>query len=266
LQLLKQSRQVEMALLRLDHVPETVKVNSPLYVILPNPGEMGDVPVVRRKVLYLLHGLSDDGSAWQRFTCIEPMAALYGLVVVMPSVGRSFYLDQPNGQNYFSYLTEELPCYLKQVFGLSPRREDTLIAGNSMGGYGAFKAAFLHPELYCAAASFSGVLSLLFLSAYPDDPRRPEFELLFGDLARLSGSEHDPAIWLKHAAQNQASLPRLFMACGKQDDLYPLNVQFNAACKAHGIPVDYHEEEGFHDWFFWNAQIQRFLAATLKPN
>jgi putative tributyrin esterase len=254
-----------MALLRIDHVPESVKVNLPLYIILPDPGKMGDVPVARRKVLYLLHGLSDDASAWQRFTSIESIAALYGLVVVMPSVGRSFYIDQPNGQDYFSYLTVELPHYLKQVFGLSPSREDTLIAGNSMGGYGAFKAAFLHPELYSAAASFSGVLSLLFITAYPNDPRRPEFEYLFGNLDKIAGNEHDPVVWLKRASQSPSSLPDLYIACGRQDDLYPLNVQFNSTCQALGIPVNYHEEEGFHDWFFWNAQIQRFLAANLTP-
>ncbi len=200
-----------MALIRIDHVPETVKVNLPLNIILPDPGKMAGVPVARRKVLYLLHGLSDDASAWQRYSSIETYAGLYGLVVVMPSAGRSFYADLPNGQNYFTYLTEELPRYLKEVFGLAPRREDTLIAGNSMGGYGAFKAAFLHPELYSAAASFSGLLSLNFLQAFPDDPRRDEFATVFGDLDKLPGSEHDPAVWLERASP--ASLPRLFISC-----------------------------------------------------
>src|SRR5512136_955922 len=118
-----------MALIHLDHVPETVKVNLPLDILLPDPGKMAGVPLSGRKVLYLLHGLGDDGSAWQRYTSIETLAAVYGLVVVMPSVGRSFYIDQPNGQRYFTYLTEELPRYLVDVFGLAPRREDTLIAG-----------------------------------------------------------------------------------------------------------------------------------------
>jgi putative tributyrin esterase len=254
-----------MALLRIDHVPETIKVNLPLYIILPGPGEMHGIPVSRRKVLYLLHGLSDDGSAWQRYTSIEAVAALYGLVVIMPSAGRSFYIDQPNGQNYFSYLTEELPMYVRDVFGLSPRRADTLIAGNSMGGYGAFKAAFLHPELYSAAASFSGVLSLAFITAYPNDPRRGEFEYLFGNLDRLVGSEFDPTVWLQRGAKNPLALPKLYAACGRQDDLYPLNTMFYSACQSLGIPLDYHDEEGFHDWFFWNVQIQRFLSANLTP-
>jgi putative tributyrin esterase len=60
-------------------------------------------------------------------------------------------------------------------------------------------------------------------------------------------------------------LPDLYIACGRQDDLYPLNTQFYAACQSLGIQVDYHEEDGFHDWFFWNAHIQRFLAANLRP-
>ena len=254
-----------MALLRIDHVPETVKVNLPLNVILPDPGKIGVVPLAKRKVLYLLHGLSDDASAWQRYSSIETLADSYGLVVVMPSVGRSFYIDQPNGQKYFSYLTDELPHYLADIFGLAPRREDTFIAGNSMGGYGAFKAALLRPERYAAAASLSGVLSLAILQTLPDDPRQKEFALLFGDLEKLAGSEHDPAVWLQNAAKNPAILPHLFIAVSRQEDIYPLSGMFHAACQSLGIQSEYHEEDGGHNWFFWDGQIRRFLAAVLGP-
>ena len=254
-----------MAVLRLDHVPETVKVNLPLYVILPDPSALRGQPLGARQVLYLLHGLSDDGSAWQRYTSIETVAAAYGLVVVMPSVGRSFYADLPNGQRYFTYLTEELPAYLAGVFGLAPARAGTLIAGNSMGGYGAFKAAFAQPERFAAAASFSGVLSLEFLRTFPNDPRRPEFTQVFGDLDRLAGSAHDPAAWFERAAANPAALPRLFMSVGRQEDLYPLNQRAYATLTALGIAVDYHEEDAGHNWFFWDREIRRFLAAVLGP-
>ena len=254
-----------MALIRMDHVPETVKVNLPLNVILPDPGQMGGVPVAQRKVLYLLHGLSEDASAWQRYSSIEVLADAYGLVVVMPSVGRSFYSDQPNGQKYFTYLTDELPHYLADVFGLAPRREDTFIAGCSMGGYGAFKAALLHPERYAAAASFSGVLSLAILQVLQDDPRQAEFALLFGDLGKLSGSEHDPAAWLQRAAKSSSLLPRLFIAVGRQEDIYPLSGMFHASCQATGVQSEYHEEDAAHDWFFWDRQIRLFLASVLGP-
>jgi S-formylglutathione hydrolase FrmB len=254
-----------MALLRIDHVPETVKVNLPLNIILPDPGSMGGVPVAERKVLYLLHGLGDDAGAWQRYTSIETLAAAYGLVVVMPSAGRSFYTDQPNGQKYFSYLTEELPQYLADVCGLKPRREDTFIAGNSMGGYGAFKAALLHPDRFAAAASFSGMLSLQILQIMPNDPRRAEFALLFGDLDKLPGSGHDPAVWLQRTAQNSEVLPRLFISVSRQENLYPLSGMFHAACQALGVMSEYHEEDGAHDWFFWEKQMPRFLEFALGP-
>lgn len=254
-----------MALIRIDHVPQTVKVCLPLYLVVPDPGKLGAIPLAKRKVLYLLHGLSDDGSAWQRYTGIETLAAAYGLVVVMPSAGRSFYLDQPNGQAYFSYIVDELPETLDQLFGLAPRREDTFIAGNSMGGYGACKAALLRPERYAAAGLFSGVLSLAIMNAVPDDPRRAEFEMLFGDLATLGGSRHDPLTWLKAAAEGGADLPRLFVACGRQDDLYPLSLMFRSACAELGVMLDFYEEDARHDWFFWDAQIRRFLEQVLGP-
>jgi len=252
-----------MALIRLDHTPETVKVCLPLYVILPDPGRMGETPLRKRKLLYLLHGLSEDGSAWQRYTNIETLAHEKGLVVVMPSFGRSFYTDLPNGQAYFSYLTQELPQYLKDVFGLDPKREDTYIVGTSMGGYGALKAALNFPERFSAAASFSGVTSLEIVNLMPEDPRKDEFRLTFGDLSQLRGSQHDPMTWLTRASADPSSLPRLYVACGRQDDLYPINQMFNTACQNLGVPLNYVEEDGQHDWHFWNKHIQRFLDFAL---
>jgi S-formylglutathione hydrolase FrmB len=254
-----------MALIRINHTPQTTQVCQALNIIVPDPGKMNDVPVRKRKVLYLLHGLSDDASAWQRYTAIETIAANYGLVVIMPSVGRSFYTDQPNGQNYFSYLIEELPQYLSDVFDLSPPREDTLIAGVSMGGYGAMKAALLYPERFYAAASFSGFLSLRFLEAYPDDPRQKEFTYIFGDLSKLSGSEYDPAVWIKNASRDPSALPQLHIACGLQDDLYPLNQLFQAECLSLGINLEFHEEDAKHEWRFWGAGSRRSLASVLRP-
>jgi len=219
--------------------------------------------VRERKLLYLLHGLSENGGAWQRYTSIETIANEYGLVVAMPSVGRSFYTDQPNGQRYFTYLTEELPAYLQDVFGLAPAPEDTLIAGASMGGYGALKAALNYPERFTAAASLSGVVSLEVLRAIPDDPRQAEFTHIFGDLGKLKGSKHDPAVWLQGATKDPAQLPYLYVACGRQDDLYPVNQMFHAACQRLGVPHAYVEEDGEHNWHFWDRHIKRFLRSVL---
>ena len=252
-----------MTLLHMDHVSEKVGVNLPINLIIPGDLARGGEPLEERKVLYLLHGLSDDASAWQRYTNIEILAREHGLVVVMPSAGRSFYADMANGQAYFSYLTEELPSLLAAAFRISRAREKTFIAGVSMGGYGAFKAAFLRPDLFAAACSLSGVLALNMLLAPSDKVENQvlmhEFDLLFGGLDCLPDSLHDPMRWLKDAAKNPAALPRLQAICGFDDDLLPLNRLFAQAAAHAVLPLQYAEEPGKHDWIFWQKQIEKFI-------
>jgi len=125
------------------------------------------------------------------------------------------------------------------------------------------KMAFNFPERYAAAASFSGMLSLEFLRRYPDDPRNKMFEYVFGELASLHGSQHDPLTWLQQAASNPSALPRLYASCGRQDDLYPLNQLFWGACQQLGIPLETHEEDAKHDWHFWEKEIKHFLRLIL---
>ena len=254
-----------MALLQIDHNSEKVGVNLPLNLILPDDLTRGGKPLEERKVLYLLHGLSDDASAWQRYTNIEILAREHGLVVVMPTAGRSFYADMANGQAYFSYITEELPAWLAATFRISSVRENTFVAGLSMGGYGAFKAAFLRPDLYSAACSLSGVLALNIFFAPPDKVENPalmhEFDMIFGGLEGLSGSMHDPMTWLKNAASTSAPLPRLYAACGLEDDLLPLNRLFAHAAAQLGVPLHYQEEPGGHEWIYWQKQIEKFILA-----
>ena len=252
-----------MTLLQIDHVSEKVGVNLPLNVILPHDIAQGGRALEERKVLYLLHGLSDDASAWQRYTNIEILAQRHGLVVVMPSAGRSFYTDMANGQAYFSYITEELPAWLAASFRIGTAREQTFIAGVSMGGYGAFKAAFLRPDLFAAACSLSGVLALNLLQAPADKTGDAvlmhEFDMVFGGLQTLPGSQNAPMTWLQKAAADPTHQPRFHAACGLEDDLLPLNRLFAHAAAQAGVPLHYHEEPGEHEWVFWQKQIEKFI-------
>jgi len=256
-----------MTLIRIDHISQSVGVNLPLNLILPDDFTQGGEPLEERKVLYLLHGLSDDASGWQRYTNVEIFAREHGLVVVMPSAGRSFYADMANGQAYFTYLTEELPAFLAATMRLSHLREKTLIAGNSMGGYGAFKSAFLRPDLYSAACSFSGVLAINAISSPSDKIENQqlmhEFDLLFGGLKYLPGSLHDPMVWLTKAAETGAQLPDLTAICGLDDDLLPLNRLFIQAARTVGVSVNYTEPPGGHDWFFWGEHLRHWLNEVL---
>ena len=101
-----------MALVTCDFFSDALEVGCSMTVVLPQPTEEqigvdGDpdgrpVPVSDFPVLYLLHGLSDDHTAWLRYTSVERYAAAAGLAVVMPAVGRSFYANMVTGPRYYS--------------------------------------------------------------------------------------------------------------------------------------------------------------------
>lgn len=95
-----------MAVLTLTTHSRELKMNTLLTAIIPDSSNM-DKPLSERKVLWLLHGLSDNATAWLRWTRVENYAQRYGIVVIMPSCDRSFYFDNVNGMNYFTYLTGE---------------------------------------------------------------------------------------------------------------------------------------------------------------
>ena len=144
-----------MALISCELFSESLMRATTITVILPQATEeqigLIDQPLEGPPpVLYLLHGLSDDHTAWQRYTSIERYAVARGLAVVMPAVDRSFYANEAHGHRYWDWVSEELPRLVGQFFRVSQTREDTFVAGLSMGGYGALKHAFTHPDRYAA--------------------------------------------------------------------------------------------------------------------
>jgi pimeloyl-ACP methyl ester carboxylesterase len=166
-----------MALVHCDFFSDVLGLSTSMTVILPQStsgqiGMSGEVSKGDTPVLYLLHGLSDDHTIWTRRTSIERYVAPLGLAVVMPRVDRSFYLDEAHGNRYWTFLSEELPEVVRGFFRVSRRREDTFVAGLSMGGYGAMKWALSEPHRFAAAASLSGAVDLAGLQGV--DGWRPD--------------------------------------------------------------------------------------------
>ena len=140
-----------MAFLSVDIYSSVLNMDTHVNVILPQDKTSSKEPA---KVLYLLHGLSDDCSKWTRFTAIERKINGRNLAVVMPEVQRSFYTDMKYGLNYFTYIAYELPKLCQAMFNVSDKREDNFVAGLSMGGYGALKTALTRTDLFSKVASF----------------------------------------------------------------------------------------------------------------
>lgn len=254
-----------MALLHCNFWSEVLQLSCSMDVILPEPKRSPDGEVLTPPrlypTLYLLHGLSDDHTIWQRRTSIERYVAEMELAVIMPAVDRSFYTDMAAGNRYWTFISTELPALARALFPLSPAREDNFVAGLSMGGYGAFKLALSCPECFVAAASLSGAVNIAGLRKVPDPVWRAEFKRIFGDLRKLPGSRHD----LLHLAEEVAVSEwkeklALFQWCGADDFLYPDNLIFRDHALTLGLNLAYSEGPGGHTWDMWDAQIQRVLA------
>ena len=253
-----------MALLQCNFKSEVLGMDQPLHIILPQVG-MADEDTQKRvrergfPVLYLLHGLSDDHTVWMRQTSIERYAREYGLVVVMPNVNRSFYVDMKVGLNYYTYVTKEVPHIVRTYFPVSKRREDNFIAGLSMGGYGAFMIALRNPDMFSAAASLSGVVDLTPVFYYDDPQVAPMVKMLFGSKLEYLKSDYNLIRLLKKQKEKGVELPRLFQCCGTEDFLYGINQRFKAAAIKHGVDLTYQEGPGTHEWGYWDANIQKVL-------
>jgi len=254
-----------MALVHCQFFSEALQVCVSVDVILPEEttaqiGMRGRARGAEAPVLYLLHGLSDDHSIWQRRTSIERYAAPLGLAVVMPAVNRSFYADMEAGYKYWSYVSEELPARMRSFFRVSGRREDTFVAGLSMGGYGAFKLAMNQPERFAAAASLSGAVDLVTLALTPGEIS-DDFRLAFGSRDKIRGSRNDLFACAKRLAALPARRrPKLYQCCGTGDGLYGQNVRFRDHLMKLGLDLTYEDGSGEHEWGYWDRQIQRVLA------
>jgi len=150
-----------MILNEVNFFSETLGLRSTMYVLLPQrSATVTNKRTPKYRTLYLLHGHSDDHTAWMRWSSIEKYAEGLNLAVVMPAVYLSFYTDMAHGGAYWQFISEEVPAVVRNMFPLSAERKDNFVAGLSMGGYGAFKLALTHPEHYAAAASLSGAVDI----------------------------------------------------------------------------------------------------------
>ena len=142
-----------MAFCELHYFSNALQKMAAAHVLLPEGKGNGPFPV-----FYLLHGLSDDHTAWNRRTSIERYVEGLPLIVVMPDGGRSFYCDAVEGFAYETAMMRDLVGYIDTVFHTKAERKGRCIGGLSMGGYGAVKLALQYPELFCSAHSHSGAL------------------------------------------------------------------------------------------------------------
>lgn len=218
-------------------------------------------PAAPPRVCYLLHGTSGNHKTFTQRMVLHTLATRYNLAFVCPSAGRSFYLNWETQLPWSDFLTEELPLLVSDHLRVETTPGSALIAGLSAGGYGAFRAALIRPDLYAAAGSLSGVLDIA--SEY-NRPRRSELYRGAFVTDDIAGTDVDLMALAEASAKRGARTPRLWAACGTRDHVLPQSRAFRDQAQRVGLDLDYHESDGDHDWQFWDPALRAFLAWALE--
>ncbi len=255
-----------MALMHVNFFSDVLGMCMNMDVIIPQQtkgqiGMEGRAGTGRYKTMYLLHGMSDDQTIWQRRTSIERYVSKLGIAVVMPTTHLAFYTDTTYGMKYWTFISQELPAICREFFPrMSDKKEDTLAAGLSMGGYGAWKLGLGASQTFGAAAALSGALDIVSDNdRHMKSDKAQLFRGIFGSMEQLKGSDNDLFVLADKLKAEKKELPRLYAWCGTEDFLYEGNLRAWEHVKKLGFDLTCEESAGDHQWKYWDERIQDVL-------
>lgn len=257
-----------MAIIRVRFFSNCLMQTVPFMAVLPNDGVFlkdgsPDFLSGKMKTLYLLHGYTGDENDYLVNTRISELSKKYGIAVIMPDGDNSFYIDDTAGKRCFGkYIGEELVEYTRRLFHLSEKREDTFIGGLSMGGYGAMRNGLKYAETFSKILAFSGAYVPVRIVDHGGVPCEDEvsdaaFQIrMFGDLKNLGNTDIDPRYVYRMQKEKGIALPKIFMTEGSEDFLLEENHAMRDFLKEQEADFIYIEDEGTHDWDFWNKHLE----------
>lgn len=258
-----------MALITASFMSKSLMRTVPVNIIMstdkltfPGQPEPSNEP---KKLLVLLHGIFGNYTDWVTGTRVQAFAEAHDLAVVMPSGDNKFYCDSSTtGDRYGTFIGVELVDFMRKTFNVSKKREDTYIAGLSMGGFGAIVNGLRHPETFsCVAGLSSGLIKQGILNA-TDAPNQlmtaTQYCAMFGidSVKDYDGSENDYEA-LADKVASDPNKPKIYLCCGLQDGLIEPNRAYRDKLKGLGYDVTWAESAGGHTWEFWGEYIEKVI-------
>jgi S-formylglutathione hydrolase FrmB len=223
----------------------------------------------RYPVLYDLHGLGDNEQslvntgAWSLIRDLREQHKIGEFLIVTPDGARTFYINSRDGRTRYSdFFLEEFMPSIERMYRVRVGRNTRGITGMSMGGYGALRFAFAHPQLFSSVSAHSAALI-----AQP--PRAlshgtPDGSPLAGMLGALFGNPLDATFWNANspfvlARRNAAALAglKIYFDCGSEDSFgFDQGARaFHEELEALKVKHEFHIYPGGHG-------LEYFLAHT----
>ncbi|MFP6584563.1 MAG: alpha/beta hydrolase family protein [Candidatus Hydrogenedentota bacterium] len=263
-------------------VDRTMKYN----IVLPEGYKKSKV---NYPVLYLLHGLTSNYTHWALMG-VPKYAARYDMIIVMPDVGNSWYInwaesDEGQKNAWEDYMISDVIGHVDKNYRTINKREGRAINGLSMGGYGAFVLGLRHPEMFCSVGSHSGALS--YVSRHreriesgatgPTPRRRPlsekpaksigienfssQLERTPKGTAFVTVEQCDAYDPFKLVLQiPKEELPHLHIDCGTEDGLIRSARAMQTLLIENTIPFTYAESSGGHKPAYWTREVAHSMA------
>jgi S-formylglutathione hydrolase FrmB len=224
-------------------------------------------------VLYFLHGLGENEQAifkmggWNLIEDLRRQHKITDFLIVTPDAKASFYVNSADGKvRYSDFFLREFIPFIESHYRVRPGRGSRGISGISMGGYGALRFAFAHPELFSAVSAESPAL----MTASPDElnammrsgtPMGSMLAAVFGNPIDASHwQENDP---LALARINKSAIRQLAINfnCGR-DDQFEFEVgaeKLHRELESEGIKHEYHLYPGDHSASYFLAHLSEVL-------
>jgi S-formylglutathione hydrolase FrmB len=216
-------------------------------------------------VLYFLHGLGENeqtllrSGGWGLIEDLRQQHKIDDFLMVAPEGRGSFFITSSDQRERYSdfFLTELLP-YVETHYRTLRDRRTRGVTGLSMGGYGALRLAFAHPELFSSVS----VQSPALITESPQEMNKDlrDAGRLAGVLGGVFGNPIDVPHWKANdpfelLRKNQARIKgeAIYINCGEQDEL-GLAVgatKLDKQLSAEGIRHEFHIYPGGHtaDYF-----------------
>jgi S-formylglutathione hydrolase FrmB len=229
---------------------QAMQKEIPAIVITPDTytGSEEAYPVV-----YLLHGYSDTYTGWLTKAKVVPkLADRHQFIIVLPDGGyNSWYIDSPEDPDsqYETHIAEEVVSYVDKNYRTIAERDGRAISGLSMGGHGGLFLGIRHQDTFGAAGSMSGGVDLTY------DIHRWEID------EKLGAYRQYPERWDSLSVVNMLDQVRpgklkIIVDCGTNDFFFEINRNLHRRMLSAGIPHDYIERPGRHNWAYWDNAVQ----------
>jgi S-formylglutathione hydrolase FrmB len=230
-------------------------------------------PAERYPVLYFLHGLGDNeqtlfnSGGWTLLEDLRNQHKMGDFLIVAPEGRRSFYINSADGAvRYNDFFLQEFLPHIESKYRIRPGRAMRAISGISMGGYGALRFAFAHPDLFSAVSAQSA--ALITESPQTLDSASRTGAPLAGVLAAVFGTPIHVSHWNDNspfvlAKRNAAGLRKMavYFNCG-QDDNYGFETGAAALhdqLQKEDVKHEYHPYPGDHSLTYFLSHFAEVM-------